>query len=124
MSTNGTTPSGSARKSVRGSAAQGPFYKVMVALRGMEKASASGDDRAAKSAAMRAAAAEGRAAVVAWLKQQNVQGEYKHVSQPTAFGTFTMECSAAVVRLLKRAPGVESVLRVSDVPLEVVSRKR
>ena len=120
MATNQT----SARKKVRGSDAQGPCFKVMVALRGMDKAAASADDRVSKHAAMRAAAKEGRSSVVAWLKKQDVEGQYKRVSEPTAFGTFTMECSAGVVRKLKRAPGVQSVVRVSDVPLEVVARKR
>lgn len=124
MATNGKSTATSVRRSVRGSSPQGPCYKVMVALRGMEQASASGDDRVAKHAAMRAAAREGRARVVAWLKEQDVQGQYKRVSEATAFGTFTVECSPAVVRLLKRAPGVQSVTRVSDTPLEVVSRKR
>jgi hypothetical protein len=114
----------SARKSVRGQTAESVIYKVMVALRGVEQAGAGCDDRVSKHAAMRSAAKEGRRNVVAWLKEQDVQGQYKHVSEATAFGTFTMECSAAVVRLLKRAPGVQSVVRVSDVPLEIVSLKR
>jgi hypothetical protein len=118
------TNQSSTRKTVREAAAQGPCYKVMVALRGIEKAAASGDDRVSKHAAMRAAAKEGRNRVVAWLREQNVEGQYKRVSEPTAFGTFTVECSATVVRKLKRAPGVQSVVRVSDVPLEIVGRKR
>ncbi len=118
------TNQASARKSVRGSAVQGPCYKVMVALRGMDKAAAGEDDRVAKYAAMRAAAKEGRSRVLAWLKQQDVEGQYKRASETTAFGTFTIECSAGVVRKLKRAPGVQSVVRVSDVPLEAVARKR
>lgn len=121
MATDSRNGSTTTRKSVRGSAASGPCYKVMVALRGMEAASAGGADRAAKHAAMRAAAKEGRSGVVAWLKEQNVQGQYKRVSEATAFGTFTLECSPAVVRLLKRAPGVQSVTRISDLPLEVLS---
>lgn len=124
MATNGKSESSSARKSVRGGATAGPCYKVMVALRGVQEAGASGTDRATKFAAMKRAAKEGRGKVVAWLKEQDVQGQYKRVSEATAFGTFTLECSAAVVRLLNRAPGVESVTRVSDLPLEVVSRKR
>lgn len=124
MATSAKSVGNSVRKRVRGSTQQDSCYKVMVALRGMEQASANGDDRAAKHAAMRAASREGRARVVAWLKEQDVQGQYKRVSEATAFGTFTLECSPAVVRLLKRAPGVQSVTRVSDMPLEVASRKR
>lgn len=118
------TNQSSARKSVRGSAQQGFCFKVLVVLRGVDKAAAGEDDRVSKHAAMRAAARDGRNRVVAWLREQNVEGQYKRVSEPTAFGTFTVECSAGVVRKLKRAPGVQSVVRVSDVPLEVVSRKR
>ncbi len=121
MATDGKSGSTTARKSVRGTTAIGPCYKVMVALRGLEAASASGVDRAAKYAAMRSAAKEGRSAVVAWLKVQDVKGQYKRISEATAFGTFTLECTPAVVRLLKHAPGVQSVTRVSDVPLEVLS---
>jgi hypothetical protein len=92
-------------------------------LRGIE-APRSAEDRAAKSAAMKAQARKGRMELLEWLRAQNVRSGYKHVSQPTAFGTFTLECTPEVMALLRGAPNVASVTRVNDVPLDLLSRRR
>ncbi len=113
-----------ARSTNKGSAPRTPAarpesHKVMVALAGID--GGRGNARDEKYQSMRALAKERRDRVVAWLAEQDVRGEYKRVSQPTAFGTFTLECTPNVMRLLRRAPHVESVTRVDDVPLELVS---
>lgn len=101
---------------------QSQFVQVLVALRGVEIENETGApmDRQARLNAMKAHSKAAREAVLAWLREQGVKGSYKHVSQPTAFGSFTLECTPEVMRLLRRAPGVASVTRVNDVPLQLI----
>lgn len=98
------------------------FVQVLVSLRGIEAENENGApmDRQTRLNAMKARSRAARDRVLAWLREQNVKGDYKHVSQPTAFGSFTMECTPELLRVVRRAPGVESVTRVNDVPLQLI----
>jgi hypothetical protein len=120
-----TTSSNAGRTAKKPEAAAQPsLQKVMVALSGINEVARIDGTRAEKIGAMKAAAKQGRDRVVHWLGEQDVRGEYKRVSQPTSFGTFTMECTPRVTELVRRGPGVESAERVADLPLEALRGKR
>lgn len=101
---------------------------VMVALRLPEPARLSEGGaavgRGKQYAAMRAAARAQRNAVVEWLVEQGLRDQVKKVSEVTAFGTFTLECSAGVCESLGNAPNVESVTKVGDLPLKLIDAHR
>ena len=109
----------------RKTASAAGYLPVMVSLhcvnqvRASEGAPASGRGR--QYAAMRALAREQRNEVVGWLEQQGLAEQFKRVSEVTAFGTFTLEVTPGVMRTLPSAPHVESVTRVGDLPLKLIS---
>lgn len=98
------------------------YIEVLVSLHRIE--SSVGDeaysDRSARYAALQSMGRAARDEVLTWLRDQGYKSGYKHVSQVTVFGTFTVECTSEVMAALRRAPGVFSVTRVSDVPLELI----
>lgn len=80
-----------------------------------------GANRGEKYGRRRAHALEMRDAVMDWLKEQGVAREdMSDVSEPTVFGTFTVETTPQVARLIERAPHVAHVIPADDVPLDLL----
>lgn len=80
-----------------------------------------GASRGEKYDRRRAQAREMRDAVMDWLEEQGVAREdVSDVSEPTVFGTFTVETTPQVARLIERAPHVAHVIPADDVPLDLL----
>lgn len=80
-----------------------------------------GANRGEKYDRRRAHALELRDAVMDWLQKQGIEhGDVSDVSEPTVFGTFTVETTPAVARLLEQAPHVTHVIPADDVSFDLL----
>lgn len=111
-----------------------PRTKLLVSMTGFDDQAVSGAQTsdAASAAAGYAAKRAGYAArkqvartrqaeVIAWLESHKGNGAFRRVSAPTAFGTFTLEASPEVEKLLAHAPGVESVVATDGAPMVLLT---
>jgi hypothetical protein len=93
----------------------------VIALDEDERARDNGASRGEKYDRRRAQAREMRDAVMEWLREQGVGREdVSDVSEPTVFGTFTVETTPQVARLIERAPHVAHVIPAEDAPLDLL----
>jgi hypothetical protein len=80
-----------------------------------------GASRGEKYERRRAHAREMRDAVMDWLERQGISHEdVSDVGEPTVFGTFTVETTPRVARLIERAPHVAHVIPADDAPLDLL----
>ncbi len=109
------------RSKARTPAKSGAWITVLVSLRAIDEAAAAGPvGRAERYAALRTLARTQRDELLGWLRANAEPDSWRKPSEVTAFGTFTLDCRPAGLRVLRHAPHVLSVVRTGDAPLHVI----